>query len=497
MKDYERYDGLGLAELVKTRAVTAKELLNAAVERIEARNPAVNAVVNKMYDRAEAAIAAGLPAGPFTGVPYALKDLAVYYAGTVTSSGSAFFRDAVADHDSEMVARMKRAGLVILGKTNTSEFGLSPSAEPRLFGPTRNPWNRERSAGGSSGGAAAAVAAGMLPIAHGTDGGGSIRIPAACCGLFGLKPTRARTPMGPDLGENWSGSSVGHAVTRSVRDSAALLDATAGPDVGDPYWAPPPRGPYLAEVGVHPGRLKIAVATKPWTGHSVDSPCLDAVASAAKLCADLGHRLEEASPPVDEELHAKARRIIRAANTRATLGARGKALGREVRPEDVETITWMTAEIARSVTAADYAWAIRAAHQIGRVIGRFFTQYDLLLTPTMCHPPLELGVLSMSSPDPDVYSRAHPRAVAFTAVFNTAGNPAMSVPLHWADGLPIGVQFAAPFGAEATLFRLAAQLEAAQPWAARRSDGRRCHEGFRALRWPRPRRSGEDSCRHA
>jgi amidase len=469
MKDYERYDGLGLAELVRKRAVTAKELLVAAVERIEARNPAVNAVVNRMYDRAEAAIAAGLPEGPFTGVPYLLKDLGVYYTGAVTSAGSAFFRDAVADHDSEIVARMKRAGLVIMGKTNTSEFGLSPSAEPKLFGPTRNPWNPERTAGGSSGGAAAAVASGMLPAAHGTDGGGSIRIPASCCGLFGLKPTRARTPMGPDLGENWSGSSVGHSVTRSVRDSAALLDATAGPDVGDPYWAPPPRRAFLAEIGADPGRLRIAVATRPWSGHPVDRECLDAVAQAAKLCADFGHHLEEASPVIDEELHSQARRIIRAANTRATLEARGKRLGREVRPEDVETITWLTAEIARNLTAADYAWAIRAAHQIGRVVGRFFTQYDVLLTPTMCHPPPKLGLLGMSGSDPDVYWKAHPRAVAFTALFNTAGNPAMSVPLYWsADGLPIGVQFAAGFGEEATLIRLAAQLESARPWAERR-----------------------------
>jgi len=402
-------------------------------------------------------------------VPYLLKDLAVYYTGAVTSAGSAFFRDAVADHDSEIVARMKRVGLVILGKTNTSEFGLSPSAEPKLFGPTRNPWNSERTAGGSSGGAAAAVASGMLPAAHGTDGGGSIRIPASCCGLFGLKPTRARTPMGPDLGENWSGSSVGHAVTRSVRDSAALLDATAGPDVGDPYWAPPHQKTFLAEVGADPGQLKIAVATRPWSRHPVDQECLDAVAHAAKLCEELGHRIEEASPVIDEVLHNQARRIIRAANTRATLEARGKRLGREVRPDDVETITWLTAEIARNLTAADYAWAIRAAHQIGRMVGRFFAQNDVLLMPTMCHPPPKFGLLAMSGPDPDVYWKAHPRAVAFTALFNTAGNPAMSVPLHWsADRLPIGVQFAAGFGEEARLIRLAAQLETARPWAERR-----------------------------
>src|SRR5436190_9339387 len=470
MKDYEHYDGLGLAHLVKTRAVTAKELLKAAVERIEARNPAVNAVVNRMYDLAETAIAAGLAEGPFAGVPYLLKDLGVYYAGTITSAGSVFFRDAVADHDSEFVARMKRAGLVILGKTNTSEFGLSTSVEPKLFGPTRNPWNLEFSAGGSSGGAGAAVASGMLPIAHATDGGGSIRIPASCCGLFGLKPTRARTPMGPDLGENWSGSSVGHAVTRSVRDSAALLDATAGPDVGDPYWAPPPNRPYLAEVGEEAGRLKIAITTKAWSGHPVDPECLAAVSRAAKLCESLGHCVEEASPILDEELHNKARRVVIGANTRTTLEARGKALGRELKPDDVETFTWAAAESGRQLTASDYAAAIRVLHQIGRIVGRFFTRYDLLLTPTMCEPPYRLGVLSMTgNNDPQAYLRALLGTIAFTSLFNTTGNPAMSVPLHWsANGLPVGVQFAAAFGNEATLFRLAAQLEAAQAWANRR-----------------------------
>jgi amidase len=469
MQDFERYDALGLAELVSTRAVTPKELLTAAIDRIEALNPAINAVVNRMYDSADAAIAGGLPAGAFTGVPYLVKDLGVSYAGTVTSAGSAFLRDAVADHDSEIVARMKRAGLVILGKTNTSEFGLSTSVEPKLFGPTRNPWNREYSAGGSSGGAAAAVACGMLPAAHATDGGGSIRIPASCCGLFGLKPTRARTPLGPDLGEAWSGAGVGHAVTRTVRDSAALLDATAGPDVGDPYWAPPPRGPYLAEVGADPGRLKIAFTTKTWGGHPVHPECVVAVAEAAKLCESLGHRVEEASPAIDEELHGKARWAIIAANTRTTLQARGKALGRAPRPEDVESFTWAVAESARAFTASDYAGAIRVMHQVGRMIGRFFSRYDVLLTPTTCEPPQKLGVLSSANEDTQSYLRTLLGTVAFTSLFNTAGNPAMSVPLHRsADDLPIGVQFATAFGDEAMLFRLAAQLEAARPWAGRR-----------------------------
>jgi amidase len=468
LPDYDRYDGVGLAELVKARQLTAGELLDAAIERVEQRNPAVNAVVNRMYDQAKAAIAAGLPSGPFTGVPYLLKDLGVYYAGAVTSAGSDFFRDVIADHDSEIVARMKRAGLVIFGKTNTPEFGLSTSTEPRLFGPTRNPWNPAFSAGGSSGGAAAAVAAGMLPMAHGTDGGGSIRIPASCCGLFGLKPTRARNPMGPDVGEGWNGATIGHAITRTVRDSAALLDATSGPDIGDPYWAPPPKLRYLAEVGADPGRLRIAFTTRAWNGQAVDPECVAAVVQAAKLCESLGHHLEEATPAIDEAARAQAARAISCAHTRAALETRGEVLGRPPRPEDVEAVTWATAEYGRTISASDYARAIVVMHRTGRVVGHFFTRFDLLLTPSMCKPPYQLGVLTMTG-TVEAYREAIVGTLAFTQPFNTAGNPAMSVPLHWSpEGLPVGVQFAAPFGDEATLFRLAAQLEVAQPWANRR-----------------------------
>lgn len=469
LADFERYDGLGLAELVRRGEVKTEELLDAAIARVEERNPAVNAVVTRLYDEARAAIAAGLPSGPFTGVPYLLKDLGVLYTGAVTSYGSTFFTGYVADHDSEIAARLKRAGLVIFGKTNTPEFGLAASTEPRLFGPTRNPWNLTYSAGGSSGGAAAAVATGMLPMAHATDGGGSIRIPASCCGLFGLKPTRARNPMGPDLGEGWSGASVGHAVTRSVRDSAALLDATSGPDVGDPYWAPPPAGPFLAEVGRQPGRLRIALATTPWNGQAVDPECAEAARAAAKLCDELGHHVEEARPEVDGAALGLATRIIVGANVRAQLDARAAALGREVTPEDVERITWARATDGSTATAADYARSIVVVHRTGRVVARFFTKYDILLTPTMCQTPYPLGVMDMMREDPEPYTAALLASIGFTSLFNSAGNPAMSVPLAWSkSGLPIGVQFAAPFGDEATLFRLAAQLEAARPWAARR-----------------------------
>jgi Asp-tRNA(Asn)/Glu-tRNA(Gln) amidotransferase A subunit family amidase len=468
-EEYERYDGLGLAELVRRREVSAAELLEVAIARVEATNPAIGAVVARHYDEARAAIAAGLPEGPFTGVPYLLKDLGALYTGTVTSYGSALFADYVADHDSEITVRLKRARLVIVGKTNTPEFGLSTSTEPRLFGPTRNPWNLAYSAGGSSGGAAAAVAAGMVPMAHATDGGGSIRIPASCCGLFGLKPTRARNPMGPDLGEAWSGCSVGHAITRSVRDSAALLDATSGPDIGDPYWAPPPARPFLEEVGVEPGCLRIAVTTTPWNGQPVDPECVDATLAAARLCEQLGHHVEEASPAIDAEALGGATRSIAAANLRAQLEARAAALGREVTADDVERATWALANEALSATSAAYARAIMTMHRAGRAVGRFFTRYDLLLTPTMCRPPYPLGVLDTMSEDQEPYRTGIQQTIAFTSLFNASGNPAISVPLHWSkDGLPIGVQFAAPFGDEATLFRLAAQLEAAQPWDARR-----------------------------
>ncbi len=472
-EEFESFDGLGLAELVRGRDVSPAELLDAAVSRVEARNPELNAVVTRMYDQARAAIAEGLPAGPFTGVPYLLKDLGAHYTGAVTSFGSTLFKDFVVDHDSEITARLRRAGLVIFGKTNTPELGLAPSTEPRLFGPTRNPWSLGHSSGGSSGGSAAAVAAGMVPMAHATDGGGSIRIPASCCGLFGLKPTRARNPMGPDAGEGWGGASVGHAVTRTVRDSAALLDATSGPDVGDPYWAPPPARPFLDEVGRDPGRLRIALTTRPWNGQPVDPECAEAATAAARLCEQLGHLVEEATPAVDAKLLGEASLIIVSANIRAALEARAAVLGRELAAGDVERLTWARAMNGHTARAADYARSIGVIHRTGRVVARFFTRYDILLSPTMCRPPYPLGVLDLMTEDVERYTQAILGAVGFTSLFNSAGCPAMSVPLSWSRaGLPIGVQFAAPFGDEATLFRLGAQLETAQPWATRRPPAR-------------------------
>ena len=469
LTDYERYDGLGLAELMRRKEVTPEEVLEAAISRIEARNPAVNAVVARLYDDARAAVRAGLPAGPFTGVPYLLKDLGALYTGAVTSYGSRLFTANVADHDSEITARLKRAGLVVVGKSNTPEMGLAPSTEPRLFGPTRNPWKLDHSAGGSSGGAAAAVAAGMLPMAHATDGGGSIRIPASCCGLFGLKPTRARNPMGPDAGEGWGGASIGHAVTWSVRDSAALLDATSGPDVGDPYWAPPPAGPFLAEVGRDPRPLRVALTTAPWHDSPVDPECAAAARAAAQLCERLGHHVEEARPEIETGPWRHATRVIVAANVTFNLEARAAALERPLAEDDVERMTWDRVVDGRRMSAADYARSISIVHRVGRVVARFFQRYDILLTPTMCKPPHPLGVLDMSTTDPDAYLAAVYASIGFTSLFNSSGNPAMTLPLAMsASGLPLGVQAVGRFGDEATLFRLASQLELATPWTTRR-----------------------------
>jgi amidase len=462
-------DGLGLADLVRRREVSPKELLDAAIARVETLNPKLNAVVARMYDAARGAVSAGLPSGPFTGVPYLLKDIGALYTGAVTSAGSRAFVDAVADHDSELTVRLKRAGLVIFGKTNTPEMGIATSTEPRLFGPTRNPWKLGYSAGGSSGGAAAAVAGGMLPMAHASDGGGSIRIPASCCGLFGLKPTRARNPMGPDVGEGWAGATVSHAITRSVRDSAALLDVTSGPDIGDPYWAPPPAGPFLAEVGRDPGRLRVALTTTPWNGKPVDPQCAEAAQAAARVCEQLGHHVEEASPSIDAEALGLATRVIVSGSVRNALDLRGAARGRPVTEDEVEPVTWLWVQDALRFTAADYARSILTVHRTGRAVARFFTRYEILLTPTMACTPYPLGVLDMSTSDLDAFRDAVLRSVAFTSLFNASGNPAMSVPLAWSrEGLPIGAQFVAPFGDEARLFRLAAQLESAQPWASRR-----------------------------
>ncbi|MCS5636564.1 MAG: amidase [Myxococcota bacterium] len=468
--DYEAHDGVGLAELVSRKEVSAGELLDEAVRRMDAVNPALNAVVIPMVEEAKATLEAGLPEGPLRGVPFLLKDLAVLYAGVPTTHGCRLFADSVPDHDSELVRRYKQAGLVIFGKSASPEFGLTTTTESILFGQTRNPWNLEHVAGGSSGGAAAAVAAGILPVAHASDGGGSIRIPAASCGLFGLKPSRGRMPFGPDAGEGWSGMSTMHAISRSIRDSAVLLDATDGADLGAPYPAPPKARPYAEEVDREPKALRIGLLTETFNGLPTHADCSRAAEDAGKLCESLGHRVEETNLSIDTQALAAASQAIMGGNVAALLDDRAAALGRELREDDVEPFTWLTVQGARQKSAADYARAVRGIHAIGRTIETFLLDFDLILSPTMGAPPEKLGVLALSNPDHPQLVTALLTSVGYTQVFNASGHPAMSVPLCWNDaGLPIGIQFAARLGDEGGLFRLAGQLERARPWAARRA----------------------------
>lgn len=472
--EYEDYDAIGLAELVRNGDVIPSELLAAAVERIEARDRDIGAVVIRMYDEARAAVAAGLPLGPFTGVPFSLKDLSAFYAGVPTTNANPLFADFVPDHDSSVVTRYKNAGLVIIAKTKTPEFALSLTTEPVLYGPTRNPWSHDYSPGGSSGGASAAVAAGYMPMAHATDGGGSIRVPASFCGLFGMKPSRGRISPAPDFGEALGGMATSHCVSRSVRDTAALLDVSAGSEPGDPYAAPPFERPLLDEVGAPPGRLRIALCATDFFGNDIDPECAAAANAAAKLCESLGHHVEEARPDIDGLSLLEAWRVIPAVNLLTIVTARAAALGRDPVPFDLEPMNWAWLELGRSYSAADYLRAVSLMHTLARRLGKFFLNYDLILTPTVAQPALKIGVVETSGTDIDGHIANLFGSIApHTALFNQTGGAAMSVPLHWTqDGLPVGVQFAGRLGDEAKLIRLAAQLEEAQPWFGVRPETR-------------------------
>lgn len=491
--EFHKYDGLGLAELVRAKQVTPAELVEEAISRIEAHNPNINAVVYTMYDQARAAANGGLPDGPFKGVPFLLKDLIATCAGVPTSSGSRLLRNIPMPRDSEMVRRFKAAGVIILGKTNTPEFGLLPYTEPEALGATRNPWDPTRTPGGSSGGSAAAVAARMVPIASGGDGGGSIRIPASCCGLFGLKVTRGRTPTGPDLGEVWRGFGLEHVITRSVRDSAAMLDATAGADVGAPYVAPPPARPFLEEVTTEPGRLRIAFTAQPFFGRTVHDDCTKGLEATVRLLQQLGHEVIEAAPEIDGEACAVAFVTIIAGEARAEIEGTAKLANRRPSLADFEAATYGLGLLGKGMSASEYASAARFLQSTAREVGRFFEQYDVLLTPTLSRPPVPIGALKPSGGERAVINVigrlnagwllkalgvVRPLAaktfdfIPYTPLFNVTGQPAMSVPLYWnAAGLPIGMQFVGRFGDEATLFRLAGQLERAEPWFDRAPAG--------------------------
>ncbi|MDR3507607.1 MAG: amidase [Caulobacteraceae bacterium] len=468
MDDLDQFDALGLGDLVNRGEIDPAALLDRAIARVEAVNPKINAVVLKHYDEARAQLAAGRPTGPFAGVPFLLKDLNAALAGTVTTDGCRAYSDWTATVDGTLPRRAKAAGLTIFGKTASPEFGLTTTTESLLWGATRNPWNLDRIAGGSSGGAAAAVAARILPMAHASDGGGSIRIPAACCGLFGLKPTRGRVPYGPGAGIGWNGLSTQHAVTISVRDSAALLDALAGPEIGDSVVPPRTEGRYLDAVTRPSGALRIAVVETPASGAPVHPDVREALQDVARLCQSLGHHVEPATLTLNATALGEAMGVGMAVDVASRLERRGAQRGRPVTEDEVEGVTWRLALRGRQVTGQAYANARRTLDEAGVAYAQQFGDYDLVLSPTVAEPPGPLGRLGLSPQDIGDYIRAVGAFSPYTALHNEIGLPAMSVPLFWnAEGLPIGVMFAAPFAREDLLFSLAGQLEAARPWVGR------------------------------
>jgi amidase len=476
--EYRSYDALSLAQLVRDRQVTPGELLDLALQQTAATDDQIAAVVYTQVDRARRAIAAGLPAGPFTGVPFLIKDLGCDAVDFPTCMGSALYRDYRYSVDSELFIRLERAGLVTFARTTSPEFGIGPTGEATVYGrPTRNPWNPGHVAGGSSSGSAAAVAAGIVPIAHGSDGGGSVRIPASSCGLFGLKPTRARLPDGPSSGEGWAGMAIDGFLTRSVRDTAALIDATQGPDLGTPYYAPPLQQTLLEAIGAQPRRLRIAYSTLSFTGDPVHPDCRDAVAHAAALCASLGHEMVSADPSVDIHRFMRAWTNIVACGTELTVRTRQAELGRSAALDELDGVTRGAVELGRSTSGADYLEAVGVVHDIGRQMARFLADdrgFDMLLTSTLAEPPALIGRFKPDNEDFVDY-RMGPHGVLayspFTALANGTGQPAMSIPLYWnGEGLPIGTHFMARAGDEALLLQLAAQLEEADPWFNRVPD---------------------------
>lgn len=484
-EEYRAHDALGLAELVKKGDTTPSELLETAIRRVEEVNPALNAVVHKLYDHGRAAAEKAPHDAPFAGVPFLVKDLGMEVAGTPMTTGCRGYQGYVSEKDSFAVEKMRRAGLVIFGKTNTSEFGITPFVEPELFGPTRNPWNPAHTSGGSSGGSSAAVASGMVPMATGNDGGGSIRIPASCCGLFGLKPSRGRVSWSGLAGELWSGAAVENCLSRSVRDSAAYLDAIQGAAPGDPYVIEPPKRPYLQEVATPPGRLRIGWTAAHTLGLPVDEACQAALQNAVALLRAEGHAVEEVELPYRKEDLTEAFLVVIAGEVAGEISVLSRFLGRSARPADMEAGTFALNLLGRSFTAGDFAFAKHKWGEIGRRIAGFYEKHDLLLTPTLALRPIRIGALQPSATEnrlmamvntlrlgSAVKATIHQLAekiygyMPWTAFANLTGEPSMSVPMHWtaAENLPVGVMFTGRFGAEDVLYRLAGQLERATPW---------------------------------
>jgi amidase len=480
------FDAVAQADLVHRRLLRPVDLVRDAIERIEALDPMLNAVITTDFDRALDTAAHTDPDRPFAGVPILLKDLCVEADGIRFCEGSRFLRDHVSRGDQEYVRRLRRAGFVVLGKTNTPEFGMAPTAEPRLFGATANPWNLDHTTGGSSGGSAAAVAAGMVPVAHGNDAGGSIRIPASACGLFGLRPTRARNTLGPRYGDAFGGMVSEHVLSRTVRDSAALLDATAGPAAGDPYWAPPHSGTWAGEVGRSPGRLRIAFTRRTAEGELGHPDVLAALDDAIELLTDLGHELFERD--LDELTPKVGSAIGRMYGAAVDWILRYwiDEIGRTPEPDELEPLTRLYWERGKQVGGGELLMAMTTIQQFTRAVAAATDGpdgFDLWLSPTLAEPPPRLGDLVATDDDPTAAEARSARFVAYPLVVaNLTGRPAMSVPMSWnADGLPIGVHFLGPFGGEGVLLRLASQIEEARPWADRWAPG-----SIQSLHHPRP-----------
>ncbi|NQY13548.1 MAG: amidase [Henriciella sp.] len=471
MEDYANYDAMGLAELIRKKEVSARELLNEAVTRAKAVQSDLNCFSAMFPEVAETQISQSLPNGPFTGVPMAVKDLGFEIDGQPITNGSLAFKDNVADYDSVMCERYKAAGFTLFGQTTSPEFGLTTTTESLLYGATRNPWDTTRTSGGSSGGASACVAAGVIPLAHASDGGGSIRIPAGCTGLFGMKPSRGRTPMGPATTEGWNGQSTVHAVSRSVRDSAALLDATHGREVGSRYVAPEPDSTFLSALERDPKPLKIALWTNAPNGTRPDPDAQAGLDATRKLLEDLGHVVEEAGPDLDGDVLGKSLMVTVSAAIAMVMEARGEALGRQLGPDDMEPVTARFVELGNSIPMKELMKATQASITAGLQYEHFLVDggYDMVLSPTMSRVPDKIGVLSLNPDDMDAYTQAVTTFAPWCAISNQAGSPAMSVPLHWtAENLPIGMMFGARCGNEWELYQLAGQLERAAPWAHKR-----------------------------
>jgi amidase len=471
LKDYTAHDGLGLAELVARKEVTPDELGAAAFEAVAKVNPRINAVLHTIPKEAAAEIRAGLPRGPFTGVPFLIKEIVLHAKGVRCEMGSKLAQGYVPDADTELMARFRRAGFVLAGTTQTPEFGYNPTTETRAFGPVHNPWDLGRSPGGSSGGSGAAVAAGIVPIAHANDGGGSIRIPASCNGLVGLKPSRDRIPSGPDYGDLLCGLACEFALTRSVRDAAALLDVVAGPDPGAPGHPVPPARPYREQIGTPPSRLRIAWTTTPASGAKIDPECEKAVHETVRLLESLGHTLIEDRPRYDWDAFLENVNVIWGAFGVASIDFASAMTGRKPGPDNLEAVTLASYEDGKRYSAIDLLNAMTHCNLVSRQVGPFFEKVDVLVTPTIARQPAPLGELNQNREGMTAmeWTRQVFSYVPFTPLFNVTGQPAISLPLHWsADGLPVGVQIAGRFGDEATLLRLAAQLEQARPWAAKR-----------------------------